>query len=163
GSSTSGRQPTKAPNVESGAGSNLAGSSHRRAHLRHSDCFRGFLHLCQIGRRCRHRGNTSNRCPVARPTWRLDSWPTCPALGPSFATQPIVGIVIIASAPPARVDVMKSSPDWPGFDPVSAMLSKYQSLPRLDAFSCQLYCDVALPPERLVGEFKVFKSEVDAK
>jgi hypothetical protein len=50
----------------------------------------------------------------------------------------MIGIVTIGSAAAARVLTTKSSPRCPGVALDSAMLSKYQSAPRLSAFSCQL-------------------------
>jgi len=61
-----------------------------------------------------------------------------PRFDPSFATQSIVGIVTIGWAPALRLVPMKLSPRPPGVELDSAMLSKYQSAPRLSAFSCQL-------------------------
>ena len=57
---------------------------------------------------------------------------------PSLATQPMSGTVIIGSAPPWRESAMKLSAEPPAVALAPGMLSKYQSAPRLSAFSCQL-------------------------
>jgi hypothetical protein len=82
---------------------------------------------------------------------KLDS---LPRFGPSLATQPIVGIVIIDWAPTLLFAAMKSSLSLPAIELPESRLSKYQSLPRLSQFSCQLYWEVAFPPLRLRGELR---------
>ena len=57
---------------------------------------------------------------------------------PTLATYSMIGMVTIGSALPARLLRTKSSPRCPGVALDSAMLSKYQSAPRLSALSCQL-------------------------
>jgi hypothetical protein len=57
---------------------------------------------------------------------------------PSFAAHPSVGTVSMGCAPALRLVEMKASADPPGVPPDSGTLSKYQSLPRLEASSCQL-------------------------
>ncbi len=70
---------------------------------------------------------------------------------PSFATHPIIGTVSMACAPADLLVEKNVSPRSPatGLEPPTD--SKYQSLPRLSAFSCQLYRVVLLPPYRLRG------------
>jgi hypothetical protein len=50
----------------------------------------------------------------------------------------MIGTVTSGVALPARVEETKSSPRCPAAELASAMLSKYQSAPRLSALSCQL-------------------------
>jgi hypothetical protein len=56
----------------------------------------------------------------------------------TLATQSIVGMVNIGSAPAAREFAKNVSPLSPAVALLSRMLSKYQSLPRLSAFACRL-------------------------
>src|SRR5579871_2836299 len=58
--------------------------------------------------------------------------------GPSFATQPIIGMVIIGCAPPFLESLMNSSSVAPGPVPLSGRLSKYQSAAWFEAFVTQL-------------------------
>ena len=89
-------------------------------------------------RRCPRRGTTASRSRSARRTWRSRSSRACCGSAPSLATQSIVGIVSIACAFAGPRFAMNVSPRSPAVALLSAMLSKYQSLPRLSAFSCQL-------------------------
>ena len=57
---------------------------------------------------------------------------------PTFATQSISGMVSIGLRVHRLRAREKPSPRSPGMALGSAMLSKYQSLPRLSAFTCQL-------------------------
>ena len=59
-------------------------------------------------------------------------------LGPSFATQPMVGSVSIGCAPAAFDCEMKSSPSAPGVALAEPILSKYQSAAWFAALICQL-------------------------
>src|SRR5204863_6552869 len=83
-------------------------------------------------------GNHCQSFPVCAPYLAIEKLASLLRLGPTLAIQSIIGTVSIACAPTARVFAMKVSPRSPATALASAMLSKYQSLPRLSAFSCQL-------------------------
>src|SRR5215472_2201128 len=99
-------------------------------------------------------GNHCQSFDCCAPYFAIEKLESLPRLGPSFATQPMVGIVSIDCAPADLVAEIKSSLSLPGVELPSSRLSKYQSLPRLSAFSCQLYCDVAVPPLRFSGQLR---------
>ena len=83
-------------------------------------------------------GNHCQSLPVCAPYLAIEKLASLLRFGPTFATQSIIGIVSIAWALAARAFAMNVSPRSPASALLSAMLSKYQSLPRLSAFSCQL-------------------------
>ena len=91
-------------------------------------------------------GNHCQSVPVCAPYLAIEKLASLLRLAPTLATQSIIGIVSMACALAARALAMNVSPRSPAVALLSAMLSKYQSLPRLSAFSCQLYRVVLLPP-----------------
>src|SRR5688572_10183397 len=68
--------------------------------------------------------------------------------GPTFATHPAIGMVMIGCAPFDFESLTKLSAFRPAVAGPSAMLSKYQSPPRLMAFACQLCRVETFPPHR---------------
>src|SRR5262245_40380414 len=99
-------------------------------------------------------GNHCQSFPVCAPYLAMEKLESLPRLGPSLATQPIVGMVIIDWAPTLLFAAMKSSLSLPAVELPESRLSKYQSLPRLSQLHCQLYCEVALPPLRFTGALR---------
>src|SRR2546429_7664725 len=99
-------------------------------------------------------GNHCQSLPVCGPYLAMEKLGSLERFGPSLATQPIIGIVSIACAPADFEFEMKVSPRSPAVALASAILSKYQSLPRLSPLSCQLYREVLFPPLRLSGTLR---------
>src|SRR6266850_3322133 len=108
-------------------------------------------------------GNHCQSLAFCGPYLAMEKLESFPRFGPSFATQPIVGMVNIGWAPADLLSSMKSSFALPAIELPSSRLSKYQSLPRLSQLHCQLYCDVALPPLRFSGQLRSANWTVVAK
>src|SRR5215212_9200649 len=76
--------------------------------------------------------------PVCGPYLATEKLASLERFAPSFASQPRVGMVIIASAPAFFVLPMNASASAPAVALLYGMDSKYQSKARLSAFCCQL-------------------------
>src|SRR5690349_18419370 len=83
-------------------------------------------------------GNHCQSFPVWAPYLACEKLASLPRPAPNFAIHPMMGTVIIACAPPARLLAINVSPRSPGVLLESPRLSKYQSCPRLSPFTCQL-------------------------
>src|SRR5581483_2265047 len=83
-------------------------------------------------------GNHCQSLPLCAPYLAMEKLASLERLAPSLATQSSMGIVNIACAPAALELAINVSPRSPATALGSAMLSKYQSLARLSALSCQL-------------------------
>ncbi|MBV6430931.1 MAG: hypothetical protein IANPNBLG_01053 [Bryobacteraceae bacterium] len=83
-------------------------------------------------------GNHCQSFPVCAPYLAWEKLASLDRPAPNFATHPMMGMVSMGSAPPARLWLMNVSPCSPAVELAYAMLSKYQSLPRLSAFCIQL-------------------------
>src|SRR5436190_22656282 len=76
--------------------------------------------------------------PVCAPYLACEKLESLPRPLPSFATQSMIGTVIIGCAPAPRLVVMNVSPRSPAVPLASPRDSKYQSWPRLSPLNCQL-------------------------
>src|SRR5205823_4587636 len=76
--------------------------------------------------------------PVCGPYFACEKLASFPRPLPTFASQSMIGTVIIGCAPAPRLVLMNVSPRSPAVGLGSPRLSKYQSWPRLSAFCCQL-------------------------
>jgi hypothetical protein len=83
-------------------------------------------------------GNHCQSASACAPYFATEKLASFERFPPTFATQPMVGMVSMGSAPASFDVVTNVSPTSPAVELAYGMLSKYQSAPRLSAFCCQL-------------------------